>query len=54
MKNGKNGKAAEQVEPKAAFARFEGAMQQILTVSKKEVLRREKVARRGRKRHGRA
>jgi hypothetical protein len=40
----KNGKTTEVVvdDPEQAFKRFEGALRQALTVSKKEILRREK------------
>ncbi len=40
----KNGKASQVVveNPEQAFRKFEGALRQSLTVSKNEVLRREK------------
>jgi hypothetical protein len=47
----KNGKIAQVVaDPEQAFKRFEGALRQALTVSKKEILRREKPWRSDRRR----
>jgi hypothetical protein len=52
MKNGKTAVAVQ--DPEQAFHRFEDAVRHSLTVSKKEILRREKQWKAAKKRRARA